>query len=245
VQALGGLMSITGHDEEQPARVGASLSDILAGIYTALSIAAALTRRARTGSGADVEHGMLDCTVSVLENAVSRYVVTGEVPRPLGTRHPSITPFQAFRAADGSLVIAAGNDALWQKLCDALDVPALANDPRLVSNALRTTNQRYMEQSIETALAKRPVAHWLEKLLAAGIPTAPIQDIAQVLEDPQLKARQMWHTLIDRDGATLITPGAPLVLDGAKLPLGQTWPRLGEHQQQVLEEWGVGSTDGE
>src|SRR5580692_4994005 len=134
VQALGGLMSITGHDADQPARVGASLSDILAGIYTALSIAAALTRRARTGSGADVEHGMLDCTVSVLENAVSRYVVSGEVPRPLGTRHPSITPFQAFRAADGSLVIAAGNDALWQKLCDVLGVPALANDSRLASN---------------------------------------------------------------------------------------------------------------
>jgi len=230
-------MSITGYDEEQPARVGTSMSDILAGIYTAFSITAALARRNRTGGGADVELGMLDCTVAVLENAISRYAITGQVPRPLGTRHPSITPFQAFRAADGALVIAAGNDALWQKLCAVLNAPELAGDPRLATNALRTTNQVCMEQSVQFALAKRPVAEWLERFLAAGIPAAPIQDIAQVLEDPQLAAREMWHTLTDRDGATLITPGAPLVLDGTKLPLGETWPRLGEHQRQVLEDW--------
>jgi len=237
VQALGGLMSITGHDEEQPARVGASISDILAGIYTALSTTAALARRNRAGAGADVELSMLDCTVAVLENAVSRYAITGQVPRPLGTRHPSITPFQAFRAADGLLVIAAGNDALWQKLCAALDVPALAADARLATNALRTTNHEHMEQSLQAVLVGKPVAYWLEKLGTAGIPSGPIQDIAQLLEDPQLAARGMWHELTDRDGAKLVTPGTPLVLDGMKLPLGKTWPRLGEHQQQVLEEW--------
>lgn len=237
VQALGGLMSITGHDAEEPARVGSSISDILAGLYTALSITAALARRGRTGSGADLDLAMLDCTVSVLENAISRYAVSGQVPQPLGTRHPSITPFQAFHAADGLLVIAAGNDLLWKKLCEALGTPALASDPLLTTNALRTANQPYLETELNRVLAGRSVKDWLDILTAASIPAAPIQNIAQVLNDPQLTARNMWHTLEDRDGKTLPTPGSPLVLDGAKPLLGTTWPRLGEHQQSVIREW--------
>ncbi|MCE9532186.1 MAG: CoA transferase [Planctomycetes bacterium] len=237
VQALGGLMSITGHDKDEPARVGSSISDILAGMYTALSIVASLSRRGRTGDGADIDLAMLDCTVAVLENAISRYAITGQVPRPLGTRHPSITPFQAFRAADGSLVIAAGNDALWQKLCEVLGTPELVKDPLLATNALRTIHQHHMEQAVQAALAKQSVEVWLANLLEAGIPAAPIQDIAQVLDDPQLEARSMWHTLIDRDGVTLMTPGSPLVLDGKKPDLENTWPRLGENQDDVLREW--------
>ncbi len=237
VQALGGLMSVTGHDEAEPARVGSSISDILAGMYTAFSITASLNRRGRTGNGADLDLAMLDCTVSVLENAISRYAITGQVPRPLGTRHPSITPFQAFRAADGLLVIAAGNDALWRKLCEVVEMPALATDPLLLTNALRTTHHAYLEESLHQALLKRPVREWLRLLTEAGIPAAPIQDVADVLADPQLAARNMWHTLIDDDSATLITPGSPLVLDGAKPQLSVSWPKLGEHQKEVLREW--------
>jgi CoA:oxalate CoA-transferase len=238
VQALGGLMSVTGHDADHPARVGSSLSDILAGLYTALSITAALTRRGRTQRGADLDLAMLDCTVAVLENAISRYIVTEEVPGPLGTRHPSITPFQAFRSADGPLVLAAGNDALWRKLCDVLDVPRLADDPRFATNALRTSNHAVLEAALEQALATRPVAEWLARLEAAGIPAAPIHDVAQVMADPQLAARGMWHTLVDAgDASTLVTPGSPVILDGARPPLGTTWPRLGEHQETVLAAW--------
>lgn len=237
VQALGGLMSITGHDVGEPARVGSSISDILAGMYTALSVTASLARRDRIGSGADLDLAMLDCTVSVLENAVSRYAITGQVPQPLGTKHPSITPFQSFHAADGLLVIAAGNDILWRKLCDVVGKPGLATDPLLTTNVLRTRNQPYLEEQLNTALSARPVEEWLDAFTQAGIPAAPIQNIAQVMDDPQLAARDMWHTLTDRDGATLVTPGSPVVLDGEKFPLGKTWPRLGEHQEQVLREW--------
>jgi CoA:oxalate CoA-transferase len=237
IQALGGLMSVTGHDAEHPARVGTSISDLLGGLYSALAITAALARRGPTGSGADLDLALLDCTVAVLENAVSRYAVTGEIPRPLGTRHPSITPFQAFRAADGPLVVAAGNDALWRKLCEVLDVPALVDDSRFATNALRTANHAHLEEVLQEALARRPVAEWLARLEAAGIPAAPIHDVARVLADPQLAAREMWHTLVDRDGRALVTPGSPLVFDGAKPPLGKTWPRLGEHQESVLREW--------
>jgi CoA:oxalate CoA-transferase len=237
VQALGGLMSVTGHDAAHPARVGTSISDILGGLYAALAITAALARRGPSGRGADLDLALLDCTVAVLENAVSRYAVTGEVPGPLGTRHPSITPFQVFRAADGPLVVAAGNDALWRKLCEVLDVPALADDPLLATNALRTSNHAHMEAALEEALSRRTIAEWLAVLEAAGIPAAPIHDMARVLDDPQLAARGMWHTLVDRDGKTLITPGSPVVLDGAHPPLGNMWPRLGEHQESVLREW--------
>lgn len=237
VQALGGLMSITGHETERPARVGSSISDILAGMYSAFAIASALTRRGRTERGADLDLAMLDCTVAVLENAIVRYGVTGDVPGPLGTRHPSITPFQAFRASDGPLVVAAGNDALWKTLCEVLEVPHLVADPRLVTNKLRTENQQFLEGALTAALGRGTVAHWLTKLEAAGVPAAPINNIAEVLDDPQLQARDMWHTLSDRDGHKLTTPGAPLNLDGEKPALGGTWPRLGEHQDEVLKEW--------
>lgn len=237
VQALGGLMSITGHDAAEPARVGSSISDILAGLYSAFSIAAALSRRSHTMRGADLDLAMLDCTVAVLENAVVRYGVMKEVPRPLGTRHPSITPFQAFRAADGPLVIAAGNDLLWQKLCGVLGVPELAVDARFQTNALRTANHAFLECELQRAISLRPAAEWLERLQSAGIPAAPINDISQLMQDPQLAARGMWHALSDRDGFTLVTPGTPIVIDGDKPRLDMTWPRLGEHQEQVLRDW--------
>jgi CoA:oxalate CoA-transferase len=230
-------MSITGHEGEPPARVGSSISDILAGMYSAFAIAAALARRERTTAGADLDLAMLDCTVAVLENAIVRYGVSGEVPGPLGTKHPSITPFQAFRAADGQLVIAAGNDHLWRMLCEVLEVPHLTADPRLATNKLRTENQPYLEGAVTAALGRRTVAEWLKKLEAAGVPAAPIQNIAQVMGDPQLQARAMWHTLADRDGLELTTPGTPLVLDGKKPTLEKTWPRLGEHREMVLREW--------
>lgn len=237
VQALGGVMSITGHEVDRPARVGTSISDILAGIYGALSITAGLLRRERSARGADVDLAMLDCTVAVLENAVTRYTVSGRVPAPLGTRHPSITPFQAFRAADGPLVVAAGNDPLWRTLCEVLDLRHLADDPRLATNELRTENQPYLEGALNAAFGRAPAAHWLAKLAAAGVPAAPIQRIDEVLDDPQLKARGMWHALEDDDGYRLTTPGSPIVLDGAKPPLGARWPRVGEHQTEVLREW--------
>lgn len=237
VQALGGLMSITGHEADRPARVGSSISDILAGMYSAFAISASLVRRSRTETGADLDLAMLDCTVAVLENAIVRYGVTGDVPGPLGTRHPSITPFQAFRASDGPLVIAAGNDVLWQALCEVLEVRHLIDDPKLKTNKLRTEYQAYLEGALTAALGRGTAAEWLAKFEAAGIPAAPIKNIAEVMNDPQLQARAMWHTLTDRDGLKLTTPGSPLVLDGTKPTLDGTWPRLGEHQEEVLNEW--------
>jgi CoA:oxalate CoA-transferase len=245
VQARSGLMSLTGHDASAPARVGSSISDILAGLYTALGIAAALRQRERSGEGCDLDLAMLDCSVSVLENAIARYAVTGIVPGPLGTRHPSIAPFQAFQAADGPLVIAAGNDVLWRRLCAVLDAPDLLGDPRLASNADRAANLGYLEERLNDRLRHLPVREWLVRLDAAGVPATPICDLAQVVADPQLEARGVWHTLVGTDGQTLLTAGTPFTIDGAKPPLAGTWPRLGEHNASVRRDWlGEGGGDG-
>lgn len=237
VQARSGLMSLTGHSAAEPARVGSSISDILAGLYTAIGVCAALRERERTGIGCDIDLAMLDCSVSILENAITRYAVSGVVPRPLGTRHPSIAPFQAFHAADGQLVIAAGNDQLWRALCGALAVPELADDPLFVTNHDRCEHVVELARRIDAILARESVAAWLATLGAAGIPCAPINDMAGVVDDPQLAARSMWHTLIDRDGTAVLTAGSPFYFDGIKPAVSARWPGLGEDGADVLRRW--------
>jgi len=237
VQARSGLMSLTGHSAEEPARVGSSISDILAGLYTATGVCAALRERERTGVGCELDLAMLDCSVSVLENAVARYAVSGEVPAPLGTRHPSIAPFQAFRAADGRLVIAAGNDQLWRGLCRALGDEPLADDPLLATNRDRCANAAHLEERVNARLAARTVADWLAILEEARIPASSINDMSHVLADPQLAARGMWHPLVDRDGHELLTAGTPFRMDGEKPALQPRWPRLGEHMAEVCDAW--------
>lgn len=237
VQARSGLMSLTGHDPAAPARVGSSISDVLTGMYTAFGITAALRQRDQTGRGCDLDLSMLECTVSTLENAVVRYAVTGDIPGPLGTRHPSIAPFQAFRAADGSFVIAAGNEVLWRRLCEVIGAPELIADPLLATNRDRASNLGHLEKQIEARLRTRSVKEWLAELDAAGVPAAPICNLAQVVTDAQLQDRGMWHTLTDADGKTLLTAGSPVTIDGAKPTLAATWPRLGEHNEIVRREW--------
>src|SRR5579863_920713 len=141
VQGMGGIMSITGHPGQPPVRIGTSIGDMGAGLYTTVAIEAALLHRERTGSARKVDIAMFDCQLALLENAIMRYTVTGEIPGPLGARHPSITPFEAFETADGHIIIAAGNDALYRKLCDVLGRSDLAEDPNYRTNDSRNRNQ--------------------------------------------------------------------------------------------------------
>jgi len=241
VQARSGLMSLTGHSAHEPARVGSSISDILAGLYTAIGVCAALRERERTGEGCDIDLAMLDCSVSVLENAITRYSVSGQVPTPLGTRHPSIAPFQAFHAADGQLVIAAGNDQLWRSLCAVLGAADLADDPAFATNHDRCENVGRLGERIDAILGRDPVAAWLARLEAAGIPCAPINDMARVMDDPQLAARSMWHTLVDRDGTEVLTAGSPFQFNGEKGAISPHWPRLGQDGDDITARWLAGS----
>ena len=212
VQAMGGLMSLTGPAGGAPVRVGASIGDIAAGLFAAVGVLSALHDRGRTGEGQLVDIAMLDCQVAILENAVARYGATGEAPGPLGARHPSITPFDVFEAADGPLVIAAGNDALFARLCGVLGREGLAADERFADNRRRTENADALAAEIEGALAGGPAAEWLERLGAAGVPCGPINDVAAVVDDPGVRARNMIVSVELPDGTTVEMAGNPVKL---------------------------------
>jgi len=234
-QAMGGVMSLTGHEGSPPTRVGASIGDIAAGLYTAIGVSAALYHRRRTGRGMLVDVAMLDCQTAILENAIARCLAEGRPPGPLGARHPSITPFDAFAAADGYLVIAAGNDALFAKLCAALDRPDLAVDPRFADNDLRTRHQDQLRAEMEKTLAERGRDRWLETLGRAGIPCGPINDVAQVLNDPQTAARNMIISAAGEGEGGLKMAGNPVKLSAFDDPSTRPpAPELDQHRAEIL-----------
>ena len=199
VQARGGVMSITGEKDREPVRVGASIGDIVAGMFLCQGILAALLDRDRHGTGRKVDVAMLDSQLAILEHAIAITSVTGTAPGPSGARHPSITPFETFHASDGLFVIAAGNDKLFEKLCITLDLP-LVGDPRFATNAARCDNARLLKRLIEAVTLDNTRAYWIAKLTSAGIPTGPIQTVAQAMKDPQLLARNMVVDVLDQSG---------------------------------------------
>jgi CoA:oxalate CoA-transferase len=197
VQALSGLMSVTGQPEGPPMKCGTSVGDITGGLFTVIGIASALYHRERTGAGLKVDVSMLDGQLAILESAVMRYAVTGDSPRAMGNRHPSITPFEPYQAADKLFIIAAGNDGLYLRLCQALGRPELAIDPRFRTNRDRTAHAEEMKQLLEETLKTAPASHWLTVLENAKVPCAPIHTVAEAVEHPQTKARNM---IIDAGG---------------------------------------------
>ena len=221
VQAMGGLMSLTGPAGGPATRVGTSIGDIAAGLFTAIGVNTALYHRERTGEGIKIDVAMLDAQVALLENAIARYSATGEVPGPLGSRHPSITPFGAFATRDDPIVIAAGNDELFRRLCRAIGREELAHTPNYATNPDRTENHESLGRDLESALATRSAAAWLETLTEAGIPCGPINDIAAVLADPQVAARNMIVETHDADGNTLRMAGNPIKLSGFADPVSR------------------------
>jgi CoA:oxalate CoA-transferase len=210
VQARGGVMSITGPEGGPPVRVGASIGDIVAGMYLVQGVLAALYQRERTGLGAKIDIAMLDSQLAIQEHALAITTATGTPPGPTGARHPTITPFSTYRAADGFFVIAAGNDAMFARLCDLLGLP-LAADPRFATNAARCAHVALLKRHLEAVTLQQPVAHWLAAFEAAGLPTARVQDMAQVLADPQLLARHMVLPVAAQPGGPgFVAPGNPI-----------------------------------
>lgn len=204
VQARGGVMSITGEAGGPPVRVGASIGDITAGMYLAQGVLAALYDRTRTGLGAMIDVGMLDAQLAIQEHSVAITTTTGTPPGPTGARHPTITPFATYRAADGFVVIAAGNDAMFSRLCKVLGL-TLATDPRFATNAARCDNNALLKRLIEVVTLAQPVAHWIAVLEAAGLPTGRVQNMTEVLRDPQILARNMVLPVTPRDGGPSFT----------------------------------------
>lgn len=209
-QAMGGLMSVTGHEGGPPTRVGSSIGDLGAGLFTALGISSALFDRARTGKGMQIDVAMLDCQIALLENAVIRYYATGQSPKPVGARHPSIAPFEPYRTADSYVVIACGNDELFRRLTQTLGRPDIAADPRFRENARRSDNVVALKATLEEVLQHHATEHWLGVLGAAGIPCAPINDVAHAVADPQVVARNMVVPLLDEALPGIKLAGLPI-----------------------------------
>ncbi len=233
VQARGGIMSMTGWPDTPPTRVGCSFGDLAAGMFTAFGVVSALYQRSVTGKGQKVDVAMLDCQAALLENAFVRYQVQGEAPTPLGNRHPSLAPFQAFKAKDKYFVLAVGNDALWAKLCNALLVPEKATDSRYLTNDLRNQHTKEVEQELSAIFAQKNAAEWVKVISEAGVPCSLINDVESVMNDEQLKARNM---LVDMGGIKL--PGNPVKMseleEKKELPRP---PHIGQDNNDVLSSW--------
>lgn len=238
VQAMGGVMSITGQPGSPPTRVGTSLGDITAALFTVIGIEAALIDRAATGRGQIVDVAMLDCQLAILENAIARFQVTGQSPGPLGSRHPSITPFQAYRCQDRPIVIAAGNDGLFADCCRALGLDGLVADPRFDSNERRTANVSELATEFEALLTTAPAAHWLERLGAAAIPAGLIHNVAEALSQPQVEARNMLVETRSPGGTPLKIAGNPVKLSAHADPATRpAAPALDADRPAILAEF--------
>lgn len=237
-QAMGGIMSLTGHEGSPPTRVGASIGDLGAGMFTALGIVSALHHRNQTGEGIAVDVAMLDSQIALLENAIARYYSTGTSPKPLGARHPSIAPFEAYAVADGHIVIACGNDGLFRQFCRAVGQEQLADDPRFVTNTKRSENVIALKSSMEAFLVAKPRAYWLDFLGKAGIPSAPINDVEQAIHDPQVQHRKVVLPIDDESVAPLAVAGSPIKFSGFATPEKRPRaPDLDEDRARLLAEF--------
>jgi CoA:oxalate CoA-transferase len=236
VQARGGVMSITGETNGPPVRVGASIGDIVAGMFLTQGILAALYDRERTGKGALVDVAMLDSQLAIQDHAVALTAATGTAPGRTGARHPTITPFATYRAADGFVVLAAGNDAMFLRLCRVLGL-ALEGDARFATNAARCENQALLKRLIEAVTLGEPVAHWIAALEAAGLPTARVQDMAEVLRDPQILARNMVLPVSARPGGPSFTAiGNPIKMSTLpEIYRRRPAPLLDGNRQEILD----------
>jgi CoA:oxalate CoA-transferase len=232
VQALSGLMSVTGFPGGPPAKAGTSIGDITGGLFLLAGITSALYHREKTGQGVKVDVSMLDGQIAILESAVLRYVTSGQVPGPMGNRHVSIAPFEPYDTADRPLIIAVGNDALFGRLCRALGMPELAADPRFLTNRDRLHHVDVLKETMEAALRKRPAAEWLTVLEEAGVPCAPIHTVADAVEHPQVRARNM---IVSADGLRMA--GNPVKLSGfPDPPTRPPAPRLGADGERIRKE---------
>ena len=238
VQGMGGLMSVTGHPNSEPTRVGTSIGDITAGLFTAIGINAALYDRQKTGKGTFIDVSMLDCQIAILENAIARYLSKNEIPEPMGSRHPSIAPFEAFKTKDSFLIIAAGNDKLFKSLCEVLEIPNIATDDMYKTNSLRSQNIDKLKLIIEDKLQHKNTDEWIKVMENLKIPCGPIFNIKQAVENPQIKERNMIVKSFHKKIGEFKSAGNPIKMSTYKDEKTRgDIPDLDEHRDKILKEF--------
>jgi formyl-CoA transferase len=234
IQGRGGVMSITGEPDGEPIKVGVAVVDITAGLYAANAIQAALLARSKTGKGQAIDIALLDSQVAWLANVASNYLVSGNPPGRFGNAHPTIVPYQSFRARDGFFCLAVGNDGQWQKLCALLNQPTFAQDPRFATNPARVQHRETLIPLLQVIFQAQEIGFWLEEIAAAGIPCGPVQTIDQVFSDPQVLARDMVWMMPHPTAGEVSLVGSPLKLSETPVAGRLYPPLLGEHTEEVL-----------
>jgi crotonobetainyl-CoA:carnitine CoA-transferase CaiB-like acyl-CoA transferase len=236
IQAMGGIMSITGAPDGPPMKVGVAIVDVMCGMYASVAILAALRHRDRTGEGQFIDLALLDTQVSWLVNQGANYLVSGKAPGRLGNAHPNIVPYTVMPAADGWFVLGVGNDAQYRKFCAFAGRPELAEDARFATNAARVKHRDVLYPLLEELTRARPVAAWIEGLERLGVPAGPVNDIAQVFADPQVQARGMKIEMAREGVAGGRVPmiGNPIKFSETPVDYRDPPPRLGEHTHRVL-----------
>ena len=245
VQGMGGMMSVTGEPDGAPGggpqRAGVPVADIITGMYASIAICAALTSRAQPGpnfgKGQHLDLALLDSQIALLAYQNTNYFSTGKPPGRIGNLHPNIVPYQPFKSSDGEVIVACGNDNLFRKFCDAAGHSELAKDPRFVTNGKRVENRVELTRLVQQIFGKRTTAEWLALLESAGVPNGPINNIAQVFEEPQVKARGVKIELDHAAAGKLPLVASPMRFSGTPLDYRLAPPLLGEHTDQVLREF--------
>jgi glutaryl-CoA transferase len=240
IQGMGGMMSVTGEPDSAPGggpqRAGVPIADIITGMYASIAICAALASRAESGRGQHLDLALLDSQIALLAYQNTNYFSTGKPPGRIGNLHPNIVPYQPFKSSDGEVIVACGNDNLFRKFCEAAGRPELAQDPRFASNGKRVENRAEMTRVIQEFFGKRSTAEWLERLEAAGVPNGPINNLAQVFEEPQVKARGVKIELEHKAAGKLPLVASPMRFSGTPLEYRLPPPLLGEHTEEVLRD---------
>lgn len=234
VQAMSGLMSVTGPEDGEPVRVGVAIADLLTGIYACNAITASLFARERIGTGQRIDVSLLDSQVATLSYVASNYLISGQAPQRLGNGHPNIVPYQSFKARDGYLAFAAGNDLQWGKFCRAVGKEAWIEDERFATNPKRVEHRRELISLLDKLFTQRSVEEWLAVCEEAGIPAGPINELPQVFDDPQVQAREMVMETTGSDGETIKMVASPLKTLYNPPALRYPPPQHGEHTKQVL-----------
>lgn len=237
-QAMSGLMSLTGEKDRPPVKVGIAIGDICSGMFAAIGILAALTVREKTGKGQRIDTSILDGMVAWLSHQAGNFLATNTNPERLGSAHPTISPYQAFKAADSYFVIAVGNDSLWKTFCEALGLNELITDPKYTTNPNRVKNRDELTRTLEKFFSSKPAKEWVEIIDKAGVPCSLIYSLSEVFKDPQVLHRKMLETVQHPKAGAVKVLGVPIKMSDTPASIRTPPPMLGEHTSEILQKLG-------